>query len=362
MKSLFNTLLLISTLGLAFYSCKKDEVQTVLNMPGNIPSFTSSASSVVLSTANDSASVVNFKWQAPDYGYSSAISYSLWFDVPSDTSGANAWANAVKVSVTNNSTQRAWLGTDLNRMLNQMGLPLGSASTIVVRLKADVNQSTGTVSAVPSLYSVLSMTVTPYKVILIFPKLYVAGDFLTPTWTQKDQGGWILASAKSDSYYEGYVNFPNAGNNFKLCTQPSWNGTNYGWGGTATTLSGSGTAGNCYFGGPGYCKVAADVTALTISYTPTQWRVSGDFNAWSVTATPLVFNTSTNLWTATGVNLTAGGKLKFVGDPNWNTNFGVDAKGNLAYGGGDIIAPKTGSFTITLDLSGGAGNYSYSIK
>jgi len=362
MKSLLNIYFLISTLGLAFYSCKKDEVQTVLTMPGSIPSFTSSASTVVLSGTNDSAAVVNFKWQAPDYGFMSAVSYTLWFDVPSDTSGANAWANAVKVNVANNSTQKAYLGTDLNRMLNQMGLPLGSASTIVVRLKADVNQSTGTASAVSSLYSVLSMTVTPYKVILIFPKLYAAGDFLTPNWTQIDQGGWILASAKSDSYYEGYINFPNASNSFKLCTQPNWNGINYGWGGSATTLSGAGSAGNCYFAGPGYCKVAADVTALTISYTPTQWRVSGDFNSWSTSATLMTFNATTSTWTATGVNLTAGGKLKFVGDAAWNTNFGIDTKGNLAYGGNDIIAAKTGSFTITLDLSGGAGNYTYSIK
>ncbi len=45
---------------------------------------------------------------------------------------------------------------------------------------------------------------------------------------------------------------------------------------------GAGTAGNCYFGGPGYCKVAVDVSALTISYTPTSWAVAGDFNSWSV--------------------------------------------------------------------------------
>ena len=56
-----------------------------------------------------------------------------------------------------------------------------------------------------------------------------------------------------------------------------------------TTISGSGSAGNCYFGGPGYCKVAADVNALTISYTPTNWAVAGDFNSWSVSATPMTF-------------------------------------------------------------------------
>ncbi len=101
-------------------------------------------------------------------------------------------------------------------MLNILGLPLGSASTLVVRLKADVNQSTGTASKViPTMNSVPVPTVTPYKVILIYPKLYVAGDFLNPNWTQISQPGWILASVKSDGVYEGYVIlFPIAGNNF----------------------------------------------------------------------------------------------------------------------------------------------------
>ena len=362
MKLLFNKFLLISMTVFLFYSCKKDETQAVLTMPGSIPSFTSTATQVVLSKTNDSTNVVTLKWQAPDYGFKSVVSYALWFDAPADTSGANAWANAIKVNVATNSTQLSYLGTDFNHMLNQLGLPLGSASTLAVRLKADVNQSNGTASVIPTLYSALSMTVTPYKVILIYPKLYVAGDFLTPNWTQIDQGGWILASVKSDGYYEGYVNFPVANNNFKLCTQASWNGTNYGWGGSGTTLSGAGNAGNCYFAGPGYCKVAADVNALTISYVKTKWMLSGDFNSWSTSATPMTFNSTTNVWTATGISLTAGTGFKFLGDPGWATSYGVDSKGNLSGSGGNIPVTKTGTYTVTLDLSGGAGNYSFSLK
>jgi hypothetical protein len=362
MKLLFNKFLLISATAFLFYSCKKDEVQAVLTMPGSIPSFTSSVSQVVLSKTNDSVNVVTFKWQAPDYGYKSIVSYTLVFDNPTDTSGTNAWGNAIKISAAVNSTQLSLLGTDFNHILNLLGLPFGSASNLAVRLKADLNQSTGAASVVSSLYSVLGMTVTPYKVILIYPKLYVAGDFLTPTWTQIDQGGWILASVKNDGYYEGYVNFPNANNNFKLCTQASWNGTNYGWGGTATTLSGAGNAGNCYFAGPGYCKVAADVIALTISYVKTKWMLSGDFNSWSTSATPMTFNATTNQWTATGISLTAGTGFKFLGDPGWATSYGVDSKGNLSGSGGNIPVTKTGTYTITLDLSGGAGNYSFSLK
>ncbi len=356
-------ILFIIMLAGLIYSCKKDEIKSELTVPDSVTGFTSSAQTVVLSSANDSSAVADFKWQAPDYGFSAANSYTLLFDLPSDTSGANAWASAIKIPVTPaNSLEKSFLGIDFNTIMNQLGLPFDIASPVVVRLKSDINQSTGAASTVPSIYSDLSMTVTPYQVILIYPKLYVAGDFLVPNWTQIDQPGWILASVKSDGYYEGYVNFPNTGNNFKLCTQTSWNGTNYGWGGSGTTISGSGSAGNCWFGGPGYCRVTADVNALTISYTPTNWAVAGDFNSWSVSATPMTFDVATNLWTAANVSMKAGDTYKFVGDPGWANSYGLDAKGNLAFNGGNITALKTGVFTVTLDLSQAAGNYSFSVK
>jgi hypothetical protein len=362
MKKIYCWLLLSGISGFLFSGCKRDVMNTVLNNPSGVPGFTVSASQIVFSSTNDSTTVAKFAWQTPNYGFSAATTYSLLFDVPSDTGGTGGWSNAIKMTVATGSLQSSWLGTDFNRILNQLGLPFGVASPIVVRLNSNVNQSTGAVSKVPAVFADLGMTVTPYRIVLIYPKLYVAGDFLNPNWTQIDQGGWVLASVKSDGSYEGYVNFPNASNSFKLCTQLSWNGTNYGWGGTGTTLSGGSSAGNCYFGGPGYCKVSADANALTITYTPTKWMVAGDFNSWSVSATPMSFNAGTNQWTVTGVSLTAGTGYKFLGDPNWNTNFGVDGKGNLAYNGGNIVVAKTGTYTITLDLSGGAGNYVYSLK
>jgi hypothetical protein len=348
--------------------CKKDPAfTTTLHSPTGISGFSVSSNQLVLSATNDSQTVATFNWQAPNYAYPAAITYTLLIDQPSDTGGTTGWANAIKVTVPTGSLRQSWLGTDFNHMMNQLGLNFGSPSPVVVRLQADVNQSTGTASTVPTLYSDISMTVNAYKILLIYPKLYVAGDFLNPNWTQIDQPGWVLASVKSDETYEGYVNFPNASNKFKLCTQLSWNGTNYGWGGSGTTISGVGSPdpGNCYFGGPGYCRVIADVKALTISYTPTAWTVAGVFNGWSNTANPMTFDPTTNQWTATGLTMNAGDEFKFVGDSGWNYCFGEDAKGNFVFGNGsigNIKAPKTGTFTVVLDLSKGAGNYTFSIK
>jgi hypothetical protein len=359
MKKLYTACLAVLLLAAG---CKKDLPTATLHNPASLGGFTVSANSVVLSPANDSAEVAIFKWPALSYGASVPVTYTLLIDQPSDTGGTKGWSSALSTTVSTDSLNKSWLGTDFNRLVNQLGLTPGVASPVVIRLRADVNQSNGSASTVAPLYSDLGMTVTPYKVIIVYPKLYVAGDFLVPNWTQKDQPGWILASVKSNSIYEGYVNFPTASNNFKLCTQLDWNGTNYGWGNSQTTISGSGSAGNCWFGQVAYTRVVADVSALTITYTPTSWTIAGDFNSWSTTANPMTFDPNTNVWTASGITLTAGTGFKFVGDPGWATNFGVDAKGNLSYGAGNIPVTKSGTFTVTLDLSQGAGNYAWSLK
>ena len=109
----------------------------------------------------------------------------------------------------------------------------------------------------------------------------------------------------------------------------------------------------------------ADVNQGTINYTNTSWVVAGDFNSWSITADSMTFNASTNKWTAAGIQMTAGNQWKFVGDSGWNNCFGMDSKGNFVYGNGNIgnfTVAKTGTYTVTLDLSQGAGNYTYSVQ
>ncbi|HEY4206665.1 MAG TPA: SusE domain-containing protein [Puia sp.] len=359
MKKIF---LLMMAVTFLIASCKKDEARAVLHAPASPKGFASSSSQIVLSSTNDSAVVTKFSWQAADYGFPASVTYTLIFDSPSDTSGANGWANAIKMTIASDSLNKSWLGADFNHLLNQLGLEPGVASPLVVRLKVDVNQSTGAASAVPSIFSDLPLTVTPYHVVLIYPKLYLAGDFLTPNWTQKDQPGWILASVKSDENYDGYVSFPNANNNFKLCSQLDWNGTNYGWGTSGTTMSTAGNAGNLWFGGPGYCRVKANVKDLTISYDPMQFRIAGDFNGWDLSATPMTFDAGANVWTAAGVSMKAGDTFKFEGNGSWTAEIGWDSKGNLVAGGGNIVAAKTGTFTVTLDLSQAAGNLTFSAK
>ena len=362
MKKIFAAIALFTML---LAACNKNITEPVLHSPSGVNAFAVSTNNVALSSTNDSSTVAVFSWQSSTYAVNVPVTYTLQIDQPSDTSGATGWSNAINTTITTDSLTRSWLGTDFNRLLNLLGLPDGTPSTIVARLKMDITQSNGLASTVPTLYSTVSMTVTPYKIVLIYPKLYVAGDFLTPTWTQLDQPGWVLASVLSNGVYEGYVNFANAANQFKLCSELSWNGNYYGLGASQTQMGPGATSGNLWYNGPAYARVVADVNQNTINYTTTSWVVAGDFNSWSITANPMTFNPATNVWTATGVQMTAGNQWKFVGDSGWNNCYGLDSKGNFVFGNGSVgnfTVTKSGTYTVTLDLSQGAGNYTYSVQ
>jgi hypothetical protein len=368
MKKLLNNILVVSMLTCVLYACKKDMTQAVITPPASITGFTTSASQLVLSSATDSSNVVTFKWPALNYGVKVIATYSLQFDVPSDTTGTNAWGNAKNITVASD-TQKTFLGTDFNALLAaQMGLPTGTASTIVVRLQSAINQSTGTSSIIPNLYSIVSLVVTPYKAVVIYPALLVRGGNSWHTPITRTNG-FLLTSVKYDGVYEGYLNLTNpdgwGGDAFQLIS--TTDGKVYGYGSSSTTMSIGGN--NLWLTpSPNYMRVIADINALTINYTPVKFFISGDDNSWSTSATPMKFNSATNQWVATNVTLTTGKVFVFTSNGAYDISFKVDAKGNLIFAGSptwlgtNIPISKTGTYTVTLDLSGGADNYTYSVK
>lgn len=371
MKNKFKYLLVAGLIAMLFTGCKKDEVEAVLIVPGAVEGFTSSTNSVVLSAANDSAVVITFKWAGPDYSVNVPLGYTLQFTVPSDTTGPTPWSNAKSVLITSDSLKKSYLGTDLNALAaTQLKLPVGVASTIIVRIKSDVKSATAT-TGVPSIYATLAVTVTPYDAIIVYPALLVKGgnSWVTPTTRTN---GYLLTSANYDGKYEGFLNLPNAdgygGDAFTLIS--STTGVSYGWGHDAFTMSVGG--GNLWLTpSPSYMKVNADINALTIAYTPVKFFISGDDNGWSTSATPMTFMPATNKWVATNVSLTAGKGLVFTSNGNYDISYKVDNVGKLVFAGApnwpaapaanNIPITQTGVFTVTLDLSTGDGNYTYSI-
>lgn len=371
MKKISIQIILTLLFSMLFFGCEKEESKNILTSPaaGSL-SFKSSASAVVLSSATDAANVVTFSFKAADFGVAVIPTYSLQFDVPSDTVGANAWANAVTVKLPAGVLEKAYLGSDFNSLLaNQLMLPTGAVSTLAVRLKAEVTQNTGAASGISPIYTSLSMTVNPYKATIEYPALMVKGGNSWKTPTVRTNG-FILTSSKFNSKYEGYLDLPNAdgygGDAFQLVSSTEASKV-YGWGGTSTTLSLNG--GNLYLSpAPAYMKVNADVDAMTINFTPVKFFISGDDNGWSTSSTPLIYNAATMKWVAANVPLTEGKTFVFTCNGGYDISYKLDASGALVYagaptwGGINIPVAKTGVYTITLDLSAGDGNYTYSVK
>ena len=68
--------MLIGVAAIAFSSCKKDEVRTILNV-GTAPTLTATPTTVVLLQANANNDAVKFTYTGASFGFDAAITYFL---------------------------------------------------------------------------------------------------------------------------------------------------------------------------------------------------------------------------------------------------------------------------------------------
>ncbi len=356
MKTVLTKFLAFSSLALLMLaSCKKDETKVVATN-GTPGALTASATTIVLSSATSADNAVSFSYTPSTYGFKAAVTYTLQIGIK-----GNNFANSKDIGLT--ASSKAYTGLDLNTMLLSMGLIPNNASQLETRIKSEL--ATG----VQTTYSnVVTLTVTPYFDIPVFPSLWVPGAYQTPAPNWNPPTAERISSASGNKVYEGYVNYTDpASLEFKYTSDPDWNHTNYGDGGGGA-LSTSGGAGNLKVPSPGYYLLKADLNGSTWSATATTWGIIGDAtpNGWG-SSTPLTYNATTKTWGGI-VHLTAaapgaaGTACKFRANDAWDINLGDNkpANGVLKYGGENIPVTVTGDYKVTLDLSHPA-YYFYSI-
>lgn len=329
-------------------SCKKDITETVMK-EGVPPVLTASPATIVLTAAVEADTVETLSWSASDYGFRAAVSYTVQIA----KAGTN-FSNPKEVNM-GASTQLKYTGAELNQVALLQGLAPASAGQLEARVKSTLTDSLVIFS------EKITLTVTPYKVIINYPSLWVPGDYQ----------GWDAASAEKISsklgngIYEGFVNFAGGTLQFKYTSEPDWNHVIYGW--ASSTVSGNNvsgtfntTGGNLFVPSAGYYLLKGNTNDNSWSGTKiTSWSLIGDFNSWGADAA-MTYNTSTKVWTAT-INPAAAGGFKFRANNAWDINFGdTGADLGLDYNG-DNIAITPGSHVVTLDLSV-PGNYSYKIQ
>ncbi len=172
------------------------------------------------------------------------------------------------------------------------------------------------------------------------PVLYMAGD--ANGWDQID-----VLNGDDGVHFTGYMYLNQ--NGFKFCTQPNWDGTNYG-----ADFNTAGDAANITMTEPaGYYKVDVDLSAKTYTLIPiTTIGIIGSAspNGWDsdVDMTYVPYNAETKelgYWEAKDITL-ASGEIKFRANDDWAINWGGDVNA-LTQDGGNISV-DAGTYDIKL--------------
>ena len=172
------------------------------------------------------------------------------------------------------------------------------------------------------------------------PILYMAGD--ANGWKQID-----VLNSNDGVHFTGYMYLNQ--NGFKFCSQPIWDGTNYGAG-----FDTAPDAGNIVIAEEaGFYQVDVDLSAKTNTLTPFTIGIIGN-------ATPKGWDGDTNMkynpeercWELKDVTL-SDGEMKFRHTNDWNLNWGgpLDA---LVHDG-DNIAVAAGTYDIKLEVNWAEG-------
>lgn len=325
-----------------FASCKKDETKTVANN-GTAPVLTATQSTLVLTKADSAATATAFSWTKSSFGYNAGVSYALQIDL-----AGNNFKAPTEVALEAGLT-KSYTVYDLNSAVVLLGLKTGIAGKIEVRTKASISDNYA-----PVYSNVLSLTVTPFLVEIVYPSLWVPGSYQgwTPATAAK------VSSVANDGTYEGYAYFPDASTEFKFTSAPDFNHVNYGTSSAGTLNVGGGD--NLKVAAAGYYLLKANTKLLTYTATKTAWAVIGDATGSWDNETPMTYDVANKVWTITKV--LSVGELKFRANGNYDINFGTNkpADGKLVYGGSNIPVTAAGNYKITFNVSV-PGNYTYTL-
>ena len=171
------------------------------------------------------------------------------------------------------------------------------------------------------------------------PILYMAGD--ANGWKQID-----VLNSDDGVKFKGYMYLNQKG--FKFCTQPNWDGTNYGgafFGESEDNIMMTQEA--------GFYQVDVDLSAKTYTLTPYTIGIIGSATpkGWDGD-TEMTYNPEERCWELKNVELTDG-EMKFRHTNDWNLNWGgpLDA---LVHDG-DNIAVAAGTYDIKLEVNWAEG-------
>ena len=170
------------------------------------------------------------------------------------------------------------------------------------------------------------------------PILYMAGD--ANGWNQID-----ILNSDDGVHFTGYMYLNQ--NGFKFCTQPNWDGTNYGgafFGQESDNIMMTQEA--------GFYQVDVDLSAKTYTLTPFSIGIIGNAtpSGWD-SDTDMTYNPEERCWEIKGVEL-SDGEMKFRANDAWTLNWGGELD-NLKQDDPNIaVAAGTYDIKLYIDWEG----------
>lgn len=171
-------------------------------------------------------------------------------------------------------------------------------------------------------------------------------NFQEILWVAGSGNNWAQVDMVSSPSYNGeYKGFMYLGNDFKFCSQPNWDGTNYGDGFSTDPGAGNMTLPAGY--SEGYYMVDMSLASSSLVLTPIHTiGIIGNAtaNGWDA-STPLTYNPVNRCWEA-DVVLTDG-EFKFRANDGWDISWGGDLN-NLSIDNAPNITVAAGAYHIAL--------------
>ena len=386
MKNIFIIILIIVTATMSLSSCSDSESLYVASSPEN-GSFEiiSSAASIVLNETNaETETAITFSWEIPSYGVDTPVTYTLEMDL---NNGDFSTPRTFTVS----DNEISFTHADLNFYALDFGLAPSIEGEIKLRLKTSLKYN-----ALQSYSNLVTLAVTPYDTLTLLygmpSELYLQGNAVPSNWgipipdsqkmTQIDNHrfGLIteLVGAKnyaaistpttwSDPAYVGIDDQqPASEGDFR----PAGSTTVPQWGGSPMSSPLN----------TGIYKVILDFTSGKYTATPepsiltppTDLHIIGDATplGWAANVDDTQKFTKINDYTfEITIPLTGGGVFAFItataySDPAYKAKTASqDASGGdfiasgsattPAWGGNDIAAPTSGTYTIEVNFKSG---------
>ncbi len=256
--------------------------------------------------------------------------------------------SAVTKSIEQVASSLSYTHEQLNNLVTGMGFLPDEKNVFYVRIASRLGTNTDW------LYSnVIALNVTAYQPVEDAAYLYLSNKEFT-------QFPWKLCSRKEDGFYDGFVRLDQWYNfyltNAESASAPIIYGS-YPLDGSQYILYSGADRWNCWTSKGGYLYLTADVNKLAWKETSVEsLTVTGDFNGWSATATPMVYDQTTKVWKAT-ITTTAAEQwgIKVLINGSWTWFFGAaEGDGNCALytaDGTGFAYNKIGTHTLILDLS-----------